>query len=207
MSSEVTMSIQFNNVNDYINYIAPFVTHYSRAEYNNQQADYDYAGMIIAQSIVESWKGNRLSDLASVHYNFFGMKPGASWQGDIVDYPTKEYIDGQYVTIHAYFRSYGNTQGGIYGYFNFINSYRYENLKTATSAEDYAYKIKADGYATDPDYAAALIDTYYRYNLSIYDNAEPGDIPPDPPIPDEPPVPDTQDFNILPAWYLAKIIK
>ena len=62
-----------------------------------------YASVMIAQALLESSYGS--SGLASApNYNLFGVK--GSYNGQSVYMPTKEYLDGQWVTVTARFRSY-----------------------------------------------------------------------------------------------------
>lgn len=99
---------------------------------------------IVGQAIIESNWGK--SQLASKYYNYFGMKCGSSWTGKSVNLTTKEeYTAGTLTTIKDNFRVYENTKFGVKGYFDFINTKRYANLKGITDAKEYLSTIKADG--------------------------------------------------------------
>lgn len=111
---------------------------------------------VTAQACIESNYGR--STLSKDHHNYFGLKCGKSWQGKSVKYKTKEeYIQGQLVTIYAEFRAYDNMEQGIQGYYEFVNTKRYENLKGITDPTLYAQRIKADGYATSYSYVSTMI--------------------------------------------------
>lgn len=121
---------------------------------------------IIAQAILESaWGKSKLSQ----YHNFFGMKTGSAYKGDKITFDTREVINGKSVTIKADFRAYKSVSGGIKGYFDFINTARYSNLKGLTDPKKYLENIKADGYATDPNYISSLIAVIDKYDLRQFD--------------------------------------
>ena len=121
---------------------------------------------IIAQAILESaWGKSKLSQ----YYNFFGMKTGSAYTGDKITFETREVINGKSVTVKADFRAYKSAAGGIKGYFDFINTARYSNLKGVTDPKKYLENIKADGYATDPNYVYSLIAVIDNYDLRQFD--------------------------------------
>lgn len=121
---------------------------------------YKYPDIIIAQAVLESSiNGSGLSKNAN---NFWGMKASKDWDGKSINMKTKEYYNG-YVNINAGFRCYDSVEDGVRGYFEFLKYPRYANLKDATSPEDYATKIRQDGWATSPTYTKNLINTYNTY--------------------------------------------
>ena len=106
---------------------------------------------IIAQAILESGWGK--SGLASKYHNYFGLKCGSSWKGKSVNMATKEeYKVGTLTNIRDNFRVYDSMEAGVKGYFDFINTSRYANLKGVKNPEEYVRRIKADGYATSSKY-------------------------------------------------------
>ena len=152
----------------FIETIAPIVQKYCK------ERGYKFASPIIAQATVESFKGQGLSLLASKYFNFFGMKCGSSWTGKSVNLSTKEeYQKGVLSDIKANFRVYDDYDSAIRGYFDFINTKRYANLKNATSPQDYLEKIKADGYATSSTYVSTNMKRITMYNLTQYDTFNP----------------------------------
>ena len=123
---------------------------------------------IIAQAILESGWGK--SSLASKYHNYFGLKCGGAWKGKSVDMATKEeYKDGTLTNIRDNFRVYDSMEDGIKGYFDFINTRRYANLKGVRSPEEYVRRIKADGYATSSTYIDTLLKIIRDNNLTRFD--------------------------------------
>lgn len=122
---------------------------------------------IIAQAIVESRYGE--SGLAAFH-NYFGLKCGSAWRGASVNMKTKEeYRPGTLTTIRDNFRAYPSKEAGVTGYFDFISTKRYENLKTADNPQLYLTRIKADGYATSSSYVATNMKYIELHNLTRFD--------------------------------------
>ena len=131
---------------------------------------YKIVSTAIAQAIIESRWGE--SGLAKYH-NYFGLKCGSKWTGKSVNMKTKEeYTPGTLTTINDNFRAYDSMADGVKGYYDFISSSRYANLKTATTPKQYAEYLKADGYATSSTYVNTLVSTVQKYNLSQYDDGK-----------------------------------
>ena len=131
---------------------------------------YLVASPIIAQATVESFKGKGLSLLATRYHNYFGMKCGSAWRGPSINLKTgEEYTVGTITKINANFRVYSDMASGVKGYFEFISTKRYENLKTADTPEVYLSRIKADGYATSSTYVQTNLKRISLYNLRDYD--------------------------------------
>ena len=99
------------------------------------------------------------------------MKCGSSWKGASVNMKTKEeYTVGTLTTIRDNFRAYPTMEAGVNGYYDFISTKRYSNLKTATTAQMYAERLKADGYATSSSYVNTLMNTVRKWDLEKWDN-------------------------------------
>ena len=129
---------------------------------------YKVYSAVIAQAIIESNWGQ--SGLAKYN-NFFGLKCGSKWKGASVNMKTKEeYKVGQLTTIKDNFRAYVNMEEGVKGYYDFINTKRYANLKTASSALEYCQNLKNDGYATSSSYVKTLMNTIRKHGLDAYDS-------------------------------------
>ena len=123
---------------------------------------------IIAQAIIESGWGK--SGLASKYHNYFGLKCGSSWKGGSVNMSTKEeYKPGVVTNIRDNFRTYEDFDAGIRGYFEFINTSRYANLKGVKSPEEYCRRIKADGYATSSKYVDNILKVIHDNKLTRFD--------------------------------------
>ena len=132
---------------------------------------YQVCSPVIAQACIESRYG--LSGLAKYH-NYFGLKCGSSWKGPSVNMATKEeYTVGTLTSIRDNFRVYANMEEGVQGYFDFISTKRYSNLKSATDPRTYLERIKADGYATSSSYVNTNMNTILKWDLTKYDSKEP----------------------------------
>ena len=130
---------------------------------------------IIAQAILESGWGK--SGLASKYHNYFGLKCGSSWKGKSVNMATKEeYKVGTLTNIRDNFRVYDSMEEGVKGYFDFINTSRYANLKGVKSPEEYVRLIKADGYATSSKYADNIMRVIRDNKLTRFDGNGDGDM-------------------------------
>ena len=150
-------------ISTFIEQIAPLI----QAEVRKR--GYKVASPIIAQACIESAFGT--SSLGYKYHNYFGMKCGSSWKGKSVDLKTKEeYKVGVLTTIKDNFRVYDSMEAGVAGYFDFISTKRYENLKTARTSKEYLEMIKADGYATSSTYVQTNMNCIVKYNLSRFDD-------------------------------------
>lgn len=130
---------------------------------------YKSCASVIAQAIIESAAGT--SGLAQYH-NYFGLKCGSKWTGASVNMKTKEeYTVGTLTTIRDNFRAYSDMAEGVKGYYDFISTARYSNLKTATDYKTYATYLKNDGYATSSTYINTLCACVQKYNLTQYDKS------------------------------------
>ena len=130
---------------------------------------------IIAQAIIESGWGK--SGLASKYHNYFGLKCGSSWKGKSVNMATKEeYRVGTVTNIRDNFRVFDDFDDGIRGYFEFINTRRYANLKGVKSPEEYVKRLKADGYATSSKYVDNIMRVIRDNKLTRFDGNGDGDM-------------------------------
>ena len=155
--------------NEFIEQIAKCVKKYA----------YDYGievhSPIIAQAILESGWGK--SVLASKYHNYFGLKCGSSWKGKSVNMATKEeYKVGTLTNIRDNFRVYDSMEAGVKGYFDFIDTVRYANLKFVKSPEEYMRRIKADGYATSSKYVDNVMRVIRDNKLTRFDGNGDGDM-------------------------------
>lgn len=128
---------------------------------------YKVASPIIAQACIESAFGT--SSLGYRWHNYFGMKCGSGWKGPSVNLRTKEEYNSQLVSIRDNFRAYPSMEEGVKGYFDFISTKRYANLKTAETPEEYLKRIKADGYATSSSYVNTNMNCIRKYDLEKFD--------------------------------------
>ena len=148
-------------VKAFIDKIAPLIRKEAKAR------GYKVASPIIAQACCESAYGT--SSLGYKYHNYFGMKCGSSWKGKSVNLKTKEEYNSQLVSIRDNFRVYDSMEDGVVGYFNFISTKRYENLKQANSPRQYLEFIKQDGYATSSSYVVTNMSIVDKYGLTRFD--------------------------------------
>ena len=152
-----------SKVEEFINTIAPLIVE------EGKKRGYSVFSTVIAQAIIESNSGK--SVLGYKYHNYFGMKCGSRWKGKSVNLKTKEeYTVGTLTTIKDNFRVYDSMEEGVKGYYDFISTKRYANLKESKTYEDYAEKLKADGYATSSKYVNTLCTTVVAHNLIKYDS-------------------------------------
>ena len=148
--------------NEFIEQIAKYVSKYAYVY------GIEVHSPIIAQAILESGWGK--SGLASKYHNYFGLKCGSSWKGKSVNMATKEeYKVGTLTNIRDNFRVYDSMEAGVKGYFDFINTSRYANLKGVKSPEEYVRRIKADGYATSSKYVDNIMRVIRDNKLTRFD--------------------------------------
>lgn len=155
-----------SEIKTFIQYIAPII----RAEADRR--GYRICSTVIAQAIIEGRYGT--STLARPpFFNHFGLKCGTTWKGRSVNLKTKEeYTPGTLTTIKDNFRAYDDDIAGVAGYYDFISTKRYANLKYAADYRQYAEYLNADGYATSSTYVQSLCDTVKKYNLWTWDDKE-----------------------------------
>ena len=153
-----------SEIKAFIQHIAPIV----RAEADKR--GYKICSTVIAQAIIEGKYGT--STLAKVYFNHFGLKCGSSWRGKSVNMKTKEDYGAGLVTIRDNFRVYDNDFDGVAGYYDFISTKRYANLKFAADYRQYAEYLKADGYATSKSYVTTLCDCVIKHNLYTWDDTD-----------------------------------
>lgn len=155
----VTQNEQIN----FIQTIAPIIQEEAR------KRGYNVCSPVIAQACIESAYGK--SSLGYKYHNYFGLKCGSSWKGKSVNLKTKEeYKVGVLTTIKDNFRVYDNIVEGVKGYYDFISTKRYANLKTATSPKQYLEFIKADSYATSSKYVQTNMTVVEQHSLYVYDS-------------------------------------
>ena len=128
---------------------------------------YKVCSAAIAQACIES--GFNTSLLSMKYHNYFGMKCGSAWKGPSVNLATKEEYNSQLVSIRDNFRVYPDMISGVKGYYDFISTNRYANLRTANTAEEYLKLIKQDGYATSSSYVNTCMNVVNKYDLTKFD--------------------------------------
>lgn len=118
----------------------------------------------IAQAALESAWGE--SKLAKAGKNLFGVKADKSWTGPVVLMPTREFIDGKWITIDAGWREYEDWQECLDDHSRFLmNNKRYKVAFSHTDGPGFADEVARAGYATDPDYAKKIKQIISAHNL------------------------------------------
>jgi len=125
------------------------------------------ASITIAQAIEESASGNHAPE-----NNFFGIK-SEDGTGQLLW--TQEYLNGKWVQVQAWFKTYPDLSGCIADHSEFLTvngRYARYGFFTACSTLDYkaaAQALQNAGYATNPSYASNLINIIESNQLYKYD--------------------------------------
>ena len=126
---------------------------------------------IIAQLILESASGT--SELAKNAHNYSGLKyregrcPSAI--GVYYKVGSEQNADGSYTSSSMKWFKFPDMESGIRGYFEFINTPNYYDLKGVTDPRTYLELIKLSGYATSLKYVDNLMAVIDKYDLTKYD--------------------------------------
>ena len=128
----------------------------------------DYAKMLVAQDAIESnWGKSSLSKA----FNFGGVK--AVKGTPFVEKETKEFDSNKGMQkTKSKFRKFSNLDEYVNYKIDLLNGKRYQAF-TGDPSQFY-HRVKAGGYATDPDYVAKLTN---MYNSSILSVKQGGSIP------------------------------
>ena len=128
----------------------------------------DYAKMLVAQDAIESnWGKSSLSKA----FNFGGVK--AIKGSPFVEKETKEYSSKEGMhKIKAKFRKFSSLDDYVNYKIDLLSGKRYQAF-TGDPSQFY-HRVKAGGYATDPDYVAKLTN---MYNSSIFSAKQGGTLP------------------------------
>lgn len=131
------------------------------------------ASFTIAEAALES--GWASSKLASKAMNLFGVKADASWHGDVLELPTREFLNGEWTTVQAKWRKYSDWQGCIDDHAQFLlNNQRYRiAFGRNYNGIEFGKAIAAAGYATDPSYADKIASVINSHNLMQFDETSP----------------------------------
>lgn len=149
---------------------ADFIARIAPAAVADMQRTGIPASLTIAQAILESaWGDSGLTRLAN---NLFGIK-GTGPAGSRT-FPTKEYINGQWVTVQAAFRVYNAWSESIADHSALILNGTKDKPKRYHGVLGADYKtacqeIWRGGYATDPNYPGKLIGLIEDYGLWKFD--------------------------------------
>lgn len=129
------------------------------------------AAVTIAQAILESDWGKSL--LAKKGQNYFGIKAGRAGPGPagVINMNTWEVIGGANVTVNDGFKAYHNLYESVMDHGRFLadNSRYAAAFKAPDNPQEFARRIHAAGYATDPAYTTKLVNLMNKFNLYRYD--------------------------------------
>jgi hypothetical protein len=114
-----------------------------------QLAGAKYPEVVAAQWALESGYGKHTSG----ENNYFGLK------GEGTERETKEFINGQWITIRAGFIDFPDLQTCVSYLVErwYLDYKQYKGVNRAVSREDCARLLQKEGYATDPSYPEKLI--------------------------------------------------
>ena len=134
-----------------------------------------FSSIAIAQACLESFFGR--SDLAANANNYFGIKAGDSWSGDVYYKNTQEDDGkGNMSTIKAGFRKYKNMEESVKDHATFLTStpWRSNYYKDVINAKtpDLQAQALTGTYATDSKYKVKLLDLIEKHNLKQYDEGD-----------------------------------
>lgn len=121
--------------------------------------------VIIAQAALESGWGKKqiTTEDGLPSYNYFGIKAGESWPGKKTAVKTSEYNDNKMTQKIDHFRVYDNHHEALKDYIQLLmKNKRYQSVLNAPTAEHAALALQQVNYATDPNYAAKLIQLIHR---------------------------------------------
>jgi lysozyme len=130
--------------------------------------------LLLAQALVESWTGSGLSTLATNYNNFFGIKASAKYQGNKINLPTTEYINGQLTHINDYFRAYNSPADGFKDYVKLLVKHYPQLLQARNDPAAQAQLIGQSKYSTSPIYGqtvgklvTTVTNTIKKYGLNV----------------------------------------
>lgn len=129
-----------------------------------------YPELVAAQFALESAWGTALS----AKNNYFGMKATASQDGVVT--PTTEFFNGQPVKGSAKFRNFGSPKDAVENLVTlWYKDYKgFKGVNNARSPGEAAKMLMSEGYATDPAYAASLMQLMHEYKVSKITGAKGG---------------------------------
>ncbi|MGP4842582.1 flagellar assembly peptidoglycan hydrolase FlgJ [Marinobacter sp. 1Y8] len=131
--------------------------------------------VMVAQAALETGWGKHMIEGAdgAPSFNLFGIKADSRWDGGSVDIMTTEYREGLPMNERAAFRSYDGYSASFSDYVEFLNrNPRYRDvLAAADRPEEFADRLQAAGYATDPNYGAKIRSIMNSDTFDIFDTA------------------------------------
>ena len=137
-----------------------------------KKAGAKYPELLAAQWALESGFGKYPSGA----FNYWGVKGGGRRpERYCTKKETKEYIDGEWITICAWFRNFGSIEEAAdYVVSRWYKDYgEFKGINHASSREQAAKFLVKEGYATDPNYAEKLVALMDQYS-KVEEPKDPG---------------------------------
>lgn len=135
--------------------------------------------ILLAQAALETGWGQHMptQQPGQSSHNLFGVKSHDRWAGASVQATTQEYQNGQMRSEQAEFRGYQSFAEAVADYVHFVRAQpRYaQALEHGGSDRAYIEGLAKAGYATDPDYAARVLqvaDSPWLADLSRKESAD-----------------------------------
>jgi hypothetical protein len=118
--------------------------------------------LIMAQTALETGWGKSVPNM-----NYFGVKGAGPAQ------KTLEFIGGRMQPVEASFAGYKNPQESFDAYQRLMLGERYAGVRSAQGLEAQIAALGKSGYATDPDYAAKILDIAQDIPAGGYQSSQP----------------------------------
>lgn len=158
-------------INDIILMIAPVIQKYAH-KYGYKICS-PAIGQVLQEALRKGSDQDGLSTLAYKYHNYHGLKCGKTWLEEgkpSVNMKTSEVYHGNTQDIYDYFRTYNSLEEGIEGYYIFLSSKRYSEVKNCVTPIAYMEELKRAGYATDENYVLNVLQKVNNYQLQKYDD-------------------------------------
>ncbi len=129
-----------------------------------------FPATVLAMAALESANGG--SKLTREANNFFGIKTGTKWKGEVYKIETREYDSEHkpYMEI-ANFRKYPLPQASFADFVGLIEgAKRYKPALEQKNALEQIAAIRDAGYSTDPDYAikaGSVLDSLREFAATV----------------------------------------
>jgi len=133
-----------------------FIIHLkSVAEYVSKEYDFDMLILLSHSGYESGW------NITPPGLNFFGIKAGKNWKGEIFTTSTYEFKDDKKIRIVDVFRKYKTPLDSFIDYVNLVSSLpRYKEAFDNRKNIIYFKKLYEGGYSTNPRFADDLISIY-----------------------------------------------
>ena len=115
---------------------------------------------IVAHAALETGWGKSMPEFANGQptFNIFGIKGGGNWRGPQVGRATLEFEGGVPRRRTEPFRAYNTLGDAFQDYVKLLQQPHYKEVAGSGNIVEFATRLKAGGYATDPDYIGKLVN-------------------------------------------------